>query len=222
LQLLSSQPGSYAITLSQKQKHQLDIKSVPFPQAVEGPWTLEFPHGWGAPEKTTLARLISWSDASDDGIRYFSGTATYRTTFQAAKVGANCKLFIDLGKVEVIAEVWINGKSVGTLWKPPFTLEITDLLRAETNDLVVHVTNLWPNRLIGDEQFRDDCTEDGRWVSGVIPSIPEWLKKGQPRPDSRRLTFCTWKHWNRNDVLLPSGLLGPVTLRQVVVNSMRL
>jgi hypothetical protein len=117
--------------------------------------------------------------------------------------------------VEVIAEMWLNGKSLGTLWKPPFVCEVTRRLRAGDNELEVHVTNLWPNRLIGDEQFPDDCTEDGRWKSGVIPVLPDWLKTGQTRPETGRLTFCTWKHWGRNDALLPSGLLGPVTVQQV-------
>jgi hypothetical protein len=174
-----------------------------------------FPAGWGAPEKITLNKLISWPEHSDAGVRYFSGTAIYKTTFPSVSAAPHCKLFLDLGRVEVIAEVWLNGKSLGTFWKPPFVCEITGLLRSQANELEVHVTNLWPNRLIGDEQFPDDCTKDGQWKSGVIPAWPEWLKKGLPRPESRRLTFCTWKHWRREDPLLPSGLLGPVTLRYV-------
>jgi hypothetical protein len=182
---------------------------------VKGPWSIEFPPGWGAPKSITLTKLISWPDHVDVGVRYFSGTAIYRTTFAPVNVAPNCKLFLDLGQVEVIAEVWLNGKSLGTFWKPPFVCEISGLQDQKVNKLEVHITNLWPNRLIGDEQFRDDCTDDGRWKSGPIPFWPEWLKKGQPRPESRRLTFCTWKHWRREDPLLPSGLLGAVTLRQV-------
>ena len=173
------------------------------------------PPGWGAPEKITFDKLISWPDSPEAGVRYFSGTATYKTTFQSARAAADCKLFLDLGRVEVIAEVWLNGRFLGTLWKPPFVCEVTGLLRLEANELEVRVTNLWPNRLIGDEHFPDDCAPDGRWKSGVIPILPEWLKNGQPRPEPRRLTFCTWKHWEQSDALLPSGLLGPVTLRQV-------
>ena len=73
------------------------------------------------------------------------------------------------------------------------------------------VTNLWPNRLIGDEQFPDDCG-GGAWTSGDIPGWPQWLLKHQPRPEPRRLTFPTWKYWGKNDAPLPSGLLGPATL----------
>jgi hypothetical protein len=174
-----------------------------------------FPAGWGAPPEIHLDKLLSWPEHSDARVRYFSGTATYKTSFAALEVDADCKIFLDLGRVEVIAEVWLNGKSLGTLWKPPFDCEVTGLLRAKANDLEVRVTNLWPNRLIGDEQFPDDCAADGSWRKGVIPAWPEWLKTGKPRPEPRRLTFCTWKHWGQDDALLPSGLLGPVTLRQM-------
>jgi hypothetical protein len=215
LELRAWQPGRYAVTIPNQQQRILEVGSFPAPTAVEGPWTVRFRAGWGAPEKITLDKLISWPDSPDPGVRYFSGTAIYTTTFQAAEMGSDCKLFLDLGRVEVIAEVWLNGESLGTFWKPPFVCEITRLLRPNANELEVRITNLWPNRLIGDEQFPDDCTENGRWESGVIPAWPEWLKNGQARPESRRLTFCTWKHWGRDDALLPSGLLGPVMLRHV-------
>jgi hypothetical protein len=215
LELRTSQAGRYVVTMPSQQQRILEVGSFPAPTAVEGPWTVQFPSGWGAPEKITLDKLISWPDSPDAGVRYFSGTAIYKTTFQAAKIGSDCKLFLDLGRVEVVAEVWLNGKSLGTFWKPPFACEVTSLLRPEANALEVRVTNLWPNRLIGDEQFPDDCTENGQWKSGEIPAWPEWLKNGQARPESRRLTFCTWKHWGRDDALLPSGLLGPVMLRHV-------
>jgi hypothetical protein len=215
LELYATQPGRYLVNMADQQKHWLEVAALPSPKTVEGPWSVQFPPGWGAPEKINLGKLISWPEHADVGVRYFSGTAIYKTTFPSISLAPDCELFLDLGQVEVIAEVWLNGKSLGTFWKPPFVFGITELLRSQTNELELHITNLWPNRLIGDEQFPDDCTENGQWKSGVIPAWPEWLKNGQPRPESRRLTFCTWKHWRREDPLLVSGLLGPVTLRQV-------
>jgi hypothetical protein len=215
LELHAWQPGRYEVVMPNQNKRLFDTGPLPAPQTVGGPWTLQFPASWGAPGQINLEKLLSWPEFPDAGVRYFSGTATYKTTFQAAKMSSDCKLFLDLGRIEVIAEVWLNGKSLGTFWKPPFVCEVTGLLRPEANELEVRVTNLWPNRLIGDEQFPDDCTEDGHWKNGVIPAWPEWLKNSKPRPEPRRLTFCTWKHWGRNDTPLPSGLLGPVTLRQV-------
>jgi hypothetical protein len=215
LEFRAVQNGRYLITMPDKQEHRLEVTTLPEPKTVEGPWTLQFPAGWGAPEKILLDKLISWPEHSDPGVRYFSGTAIYKTTFPSINMAPDCKLFLDLGRVEVIAEVWLNGKSLGTLWKPPFVCEITGLLSPQANILEVHITNLWPNRLIGDEQFPDDCTENGQWKSGVIPDWPEWLKKGEPRTEPRRLAFCTWKHWRREDPLLPSGLIGPVTMRHI-------
>jgi hypothetical protein len=216
LSLHALQAGQYLVTMPAGAKERIiKVPALPDPVTLSAPWTLQFPSGWGAPEKITLDRLISWPEHSDAGIRYFSGTAIYKTTFPTIKTAPGCRLFLDLGRVEVIAELWLNGKSLGTLWKPPFAYEITGLLLSRVNELEIHVTNLWPNRLIGDEQFPDDCSEDGRWRSGPIPSWPEWLKKGLPRPESRRLTFCTWKHWRKDDPLLPSGLLGPVAIHQV-------
>jgi hypothetical protein len=215
LRLSAWQPGKYAVTMPNRQRYVVEVPSLPAAKEVEGPWTLQFPEGWEAPKQIVLDKLISWPDSPNAGVRYFSGTATYKTTFQAAKTDPDCKLFLDLGRVEVIAEVWLNGKFLGTFWKPPFVCEVTNRLRSDINELEVRITNLWPNRLIGDERFRDDCTHDGRWESGVIPMFPEWLKNGKARPESRRLTFCTWKHWHQTDALFPSGLLGPVMLRQV-------
>ena len=218
LVLNALQAGQYCISLSNEEKERrFTVSAVPDPVVINTPWTVRFPSGWGAPENITLDKLISWPEHSDAGVQFFSGTAIYKTTFRTIKVAPRCRLFLDLGRVEVIAELWLNGHFLGTLWKPPFVYEITGLLRPKVNDLEVHITNLWPNRLIGDEQFPDDCTGDGRWKSGVIPSWPEWLIKRQPRPEFRRLTFCTWKHWRKDDPLLPSGLLGPVTLRQVKI-----
>ena len=104
------------------------------------------------------------------------------------------------------------------LWKPPFRLNITNILRQGTNELVVSVVNLWPNRLIGDEQL----PEDSEWIppasrrnltprnyGAVLANWPKWFLEHKPSPTGR-VTFTTWKHWTKEDPLLESGLLGPV------------
>jgi hypothetical protein len=118
LELHASQAGRYVVTMPNQQKHLLEIGPLPEPRTVEGPWNVLFPAGWGAPQRIILDKLISWPDSPDAGVRYFSGTAVYKTTFQAVKAGSDCKLFLDLGRVEVIAEVWLNGRPMGTYWKP--------------------------------------------------------------------------------------------------------
>jgi hypothetical protein len=104
--------------------------------------------------------------------------------------------------------VRLNGKKLGTLWKPPLRVDVTDAVKAGANLLEIRVTNLWPNRLIGDEQLPDDC----EWLpGGPLKAWPAWLVEGKPRPTHRR-AFATWKHYTKDSPLLESGLLGPVRL----------
>jgi len=211
-----SEPGIYGLKTASGKSVKVEIKDLPKPVPVTGKWELRFPPNSGAPDRITLDKLISWPAHSDPGVRYFSGTATYSRTIQVALewIAGHRRLYLDLGKVQVIAEVKLNGQSLGTLWKPPFQTDITDVARAGENQLEVQVVNLWPNRLIGDEQLPDDCqwrtpqTEMGMPLAGW----PKWLLEDKPSPTGR-LTFATWKHWTKDSALLESGLLGPVTLR---------
>jgi hypothetical protein len=116
-----------------------------------------------------------------------------------------------LGRVAVIAQVKLNGRDLGILWKPPFCADITEVLRAGTNDLEVSVVNLWVNRLIGDEQLPDDCEWRPQSGSEVLARYPQWLLDNKPRP-TERIAFPVWKHWTKDDPLMESGLLGPVRI----------
>jgi hypothetical protein len=105
--------------------------------------------------------------------------------------------------------VHLNGRDLGIAWKPPYRVEITAALRNGPNTLEIEVVNSWVNRLIGDEQLRDDC----RWTGDrVLAEWPQWLLEGKASPTGR-LTFTTYKHWKKDSPLLKAGLLGPVTLR---------
>jgi hypothetical protein len=165
----------------------------------------------------TLASLASWSDQAVFGMKYFSGTGTYtkKLDVPAEMLGTGRRVMLDLGDVREMARVWLNGKLLATLWKPPFRLDITDAAHAGSNELKVEVTNLWVNRLIGDEQFPDDMGWNGERLS----AWPDWFVKGLPRPEPRRKTFTTWRHNMKDTPLMPSGLIGPVTLRPVRVVS---
>ena len=201
--------GAYALRTTAGRTLNLDVPAMPAPVNIAGPWDVEFPAGWGAPPRVSFERLISWTSHPDRGVKYFSGTASYRRRIDisADMVGDGRKLYLDLGRVQVIAEVRLNGKDLGILWKPPFRVELTAAARAGANDLEIRVTNLWPNRLIGDDFLPEDTDRNGfqltRW--------PQWLLDGKPSPTGK-VTFSTWKHWTKDDPLLESGLLGPVTL----------
>ncbi len=156
---------------------------------VEGPWDVSFQSGRGAPASVKLDELISWSDSQDRGVKYFSGIGTYTKTIQASsewfKHGA--KLWIDLGEVKNLAEVTVNGKSLGIVWHAPYRVDVTSALKPGANQVTIKVINAWVNRLIGDQQ-----------------------------PDATiKYTFADVKPYKANSPLLPSGLLGPVKLQRV-------
>jgi hypothetical protein len=152
------------------------------PVPVNGPWTVSFTPGWGAPAQAIFDKLLSWSDHPDPGIRYYSGTARYTTRVD---LPAGRAWTLDLGEVREIAEVWLNGQPLGILWKKPFTVKLGPAARAGSNQLEIEVVNLWPNRLIGDQQL----------------------------PPEKRFTHTNIAKFTAASPLMPSGLLGPVTLR---------
>ena len=119
---------------------------------VSGPWALSFPANWGAPASVQMPKLTSWTDSSDPGVKYFSGTATYSKTVQvpASWLRPDRHIWLDLEKVRDIAEVKVNGKSAGLVWAPPYRVDVTSELKPGTNSLEIAVTNEWTNRQIGD------------------------------------------------------------------------
>ena len=148
-------------------------------------WRVAFQPNRGAPESISLDKLLSWTDYRNEGVKYFSGTATYTRTLNAPadwfKPGSH--LWLDLGEVKEVAEISVNGAPFETVWKTPYRVEVTGALRPGTNKLKVKVTNLWVNRLIGDQQ-----------------------------PNAAKFTSTTYKPYDADAPLLTSGLLGPVQL----------
>jgi hypothetical protein len=190
-----------------------NLRQIVERRVLTGTWEVLFDPKWGGPEYIIFERLEDWSRCAEEGIKYYSGQATYRKTFDmpGARGGSDsARVWLDLGDVKNIARVRLNGKDHGVVWCAPWRVEITRKVKRKGNRLEITVANLWPNRLIGDEQLPADC-EYGR--GGNLARWPNWLIEGQPRPSPGRLTFSTWKHFNKDSALLPSGLLGPVTVR---------
>jgi hypothetical protein len=178
---------------------------------IEGPWDVTFDSRLGGPEAAvTFDGLEDWSKRTEAGIKYYSGSASYAKTIDIPPeiISRTDRLYLDLGRVEVMAAVEINGKALGILWKPPFRAEITGAVRPGANELKIRVVNLWPNRMIGDEGLPEDSR---RGANGTLEEWPQWLLEGKPSPSGRH-TFATWRHWKKDSPLLESGLLGPVTL----------
>ena len=171
-------------------------------------WQVTFDENWGGPGQIAMPKLQDWTEHAQEGVRYFSGTAQYESTFELPSDWASSQspIVLDLGEVKIAAVVTINGQAFPTLWKPPFAHDISSALRAGENRIQVEVTNLWTNRLIGDEAHP---ANDGYDLKG---SMPEWFSNNQPPPESKRYTWTSWNFYKTNKTLEPSGLLGPVRL----------
>jgi hypothetical protein len=152
---------------------------------VSGPWTLDFQTGHGAPASITVDELSDWSQSNESGVKYFSGVGTYarRTEASSEWFRNKSRLWLDLGDVKNLAVVTINGKKIGEVWHAPYRLDVTSALQPGSNEIRIEVVNSWVNRLIGDEQ-----------------------------PGATKITFTDVKPYKASSPLLPSGLIGPVTL----------
>lgn len=205
--------GSYELKTASGRTLNCNVDGISAAQPIEGPWTVLFPANSGVLESVTLDKLISWSQYTDLGVKYFSGTATYQKTFRVSPeaLTAGHAVYLDLGKVAVMAQIRLNGRDLGILWKSPFRVEATQALHPGENLLEVKVTNLWVNRMIGDAQLPEDSERN---PTGQLKSWPKWLLEGRPSPAGRH-TFATYSIWKKDSPLQESGLLGPVTLRTV-------
>lgn len=150
---------------------------------VGGPWEVRFDPSLGGPDRVRFEALEDWSQHAEPGVKFYSGLATYRTTFELSGDVASGPVFLDLGRVEVMARVRVNGTDCGVVWTAPWRVNVRSAVNAGTNVLEIDVANLWPNRMIGDA------------------SSP-----------GRTYTQTTYRPYTAADPLLPSGLLGPVRL----------
>jgi len=181
--------SAFVIFRGKATEPQRTAREQPAPRPVKtlgGPWRVAFDPKWGGPAAVTFDQLVSWTQRPEPGIRYYSGEATYRTTFDAPPLRPGETLALDLGSVRELAEVRVNGKSLGILWTPPFRVDLPAALKPTGNALEIIVVNFWPNRLIGDSEL----------------------------PPERRLTRTNIRMLTKETPLMESGLMGPVTLVQ--------
>ncbi|WP_066630756.1 glycosyl hydrolase [Labilibacter marinus] len=206
--------GELNYTSSYGNHKTIKVDSVPKAIELTGLWELQFPIQHKATIKEKTKELNSWSISDNEKIRHFSGTATYAMRFNLPKelLKPQNSLELDLGSVFVMAEVFLNGENMGVLWRAPYRINIDNNVKVGVNKLEVKVTNLWTNRLIGDESFTKDFERRG----ANIKQWPNWLLNNTPRP-SKRQTFSSFRHWNKDSELLPSGMIGPVLIRSYKV-----
>jgi hypothetical protein len=179
-------------------------------KTIENDWDVTFKSIYDKEFKENFPELKDWSTHENQNIKYFSGLAKYTTSFTMDDdftIMKNDRYYLDLGKVNYIARIFLNEKEAGTAWTAPWRVEITSLLKAGQNNLTIEVANLWPNRLIGDENFPLDAVYSEKW--NLLEEWPDWLINNDRRPTGRK-TLPFYRAYSKENKLLPSGLIGPL------------
>jgi hypothetical protein len=180
-------------------------------KSIEGPWELAFDPEWGGPDKIIFDKLQDWTKHKMRGIKYYSGIATYTREFDATDINRKrSKLFLDLGTVNDIARVKLNGKDLGVVWCAPWRVDISGQMVEGKNKIEIEVANRWINRLLGDRQEPDANVRTVQFENGLM---------GGKEYTTGRYSFTTkaaMESFNFTEPL-PSGLLGPVTIKEAVI-----
>lgn len=221
--LIATEGGEQKIEDAARRENLL-VTYDPKPQetfVLSSGWRLEFAFKDSDDIVVACDTLFDWSASELADVRYFSGTATYHNTFTLKKLRDGARYIVSLGEVKNLASIRVNGMSFPVMWKAPFMIDISPAVKKGKNTIIVEVTNLWPNRMIGDEQEPDDILwsdpltysfAPGSPVAGwYMAQIPSWLSEGTPRPTNRK-TVVGFKYFTKDSPLLPSGLFGPVEL----------
>jgi len=215
--LLAAEPLSLEVIYASGKQKTIEAKPLS-PVTVSGSWKVDFAPKTDQQFELEFPELIDFSQHSDKSVNYFAGTATYRKKIAINPATLNERTILDLGEMNDIAEVRVNGKSAGVLWYPPYRADITELLVSGENDLEILVTTNWANRLIGDEQEPADFEwgkDRGEKMGRAMLAYPDWFVKNQPRPSQGRKTFSIWYYYRKDSPLKPAGLVGPVKLVSV-------
>lgn len=180
------------------------IWEVTFEPKLDNTFTRSFP------------TLYDFSTSDDPEIKYFSGTATYKQSFsiEDRSIQPDKHFILNLGTMNDIAEIWVNGEHVGVCWYPPYIIDITPFIKADVNEVTIAVTNNWANLLIGDEQYPADFEwgeERGEELGRAMKAYPDWFIQNKPRP-SQRKSFSVWYYYRKDSPLQPAGLVGPVSI----------
>jgi hypothetical protein len=175
-------------------------------QTLVGSWQVAFDPRWGGPERGEFAELQDWTKHASSGIRYYSGAAIYRKTFDLTQPqsDASARVYLDLGRVHDLCRVRLNGRDLGVVWTAPWRVDISASVKSAGNELEIEVVNGWVNRLIGDQQPADKDVRTLTFAAGMLGDKP--VKAG-------RYTYSTYKYYGADSPLMPAGLLGPVTIQ---------
>ncbi|MFD1316407.1 glycosyl hydrolase [Namhaeicola litoreus] len=211
-----SMNGNYSIKFFSGQEKNVDVTDLAQASLLKNLWIIAFSEESDI-DQLKVDRLFDWTTSSNFDIKHYSGTANYKTSFSIKKsqIKENEKLILDLGEVNIAAKVILNGKEVSTLWVAPFKVDISKFVKVGENSLEIEVTNTWTNRLIGDEHYERTDMYSIDSYGNEIPNMPNWYTDNLPMPAGKRTTFSAYPFYNKNDDLMPSGLVGPVSIHTV-------
>ncbi|MCK5907726.1 MAG: hypothetical protein KAG37_09060, partial [Flavobacteriales bacterium] len=186
--------GKFEFTYSDGTVKTFDNDKAENEKLITGQWQLRFPFGWGAPQRMNIDQLKSWTEFKDEGVKHFSGQATYLKKIELTEeeVSSSNKVILDLGKVSKVAKVYINGHELASMWFAPYTIDITEFAKKGDNYLRIEVANMFNNQLVGDGLRKE---REKRTHSNVVQGPNPWGDR--------------WEDLE----LLESGLIGPVKVK---------
>jgi hypothetical protein len=216
VKLVTFAAGDYTIGIEGKESHPqtFKVEALRKPLFLSHNWKVSFPVK-GATIQEDFAKLDSWTEHDNGQIKYFSGTATYTRAFNLPEdaMTSDTVVELDLGRVEAIAELMVNGKDLGIIWKPPYRRDITQAVKPGKNQISVKVTNLWRNRLIGDAFIRGyDRRAKAAAMKKSPYEVPDWVKEGAVDPEPKASSFTVYPFLSSGETPVESGMLGPVRL----------
>ncbi len=211
--LIAGDEKEIAVTYSNGEKQRLNL-AAPSTSPLEGLWSVNFQPKLEQSFSMEFPSLIDFSEHPDSRVKYFAGTASYKIVFSSEQVAGNKQYLLDMGILNDIVSVRLNGKDLGVDWYPPYQIDISNALKQGRNELEISVTTNWANRLIGDEKEPADFEwgADREQFGRAMKSFPNWFINNQPRPSTGRKGFLLWYYYRPDSNLKPAGLVGPVKI----------
>ena len=211
----SNQKVNLKVEYSNGEKRNIAINS-PSEKQIQGLWEIKFNPKMDKSFNSLFEDLQDFSLVEDPRIKYFAGSAIYSKAFNIneGEIKSTNQYLLDLGTMNDIASIKLNGVNLGVTWYPPYIIDISKAIRSGSNELEISVTNNWANRLIGDEKEPADFEwgADRGELGRAMKSFPDWFVNNTARPSSSRKSFVLWYYYRENSQLKPAGLVGPVKL----------
>ncbi|HLO82291.1 MAG TPA: glycosyl hydrolase [Chitinophagaceae bacterium] len=209
----SSGAGSTTIFYSNGEQRSESL-AAPSTQPLAGPWQVKFNPKLEDPFTIEFSSLTDFSQHAEDRVRYFAGTAVYSSAFEFGVIEEHKKYLLDMGTLNDIVSVRLNGKDLGVDWYPPYQMDISSALKKGKNEIEISVTTNWANRLIGDEKQPADFEwgADRDNFGRAMKAFPDWFINKQPRPSKGRKAFLLWYYYRADSKLKPAGMVGPVNI----------